>query len=64
MTTREALLKELEKAPEPVLREVLAYVKLLEAKDMPVGLQTALASEAMLARDWSKPEEDAAWKDL
>ena len=28
------------------------------------GLETALASEAVLARDWLLPEEDEAWKDL
>lgn len=64
MTTKEALLKELESAPEPVLREVLAFLTLLEAKVLPAGAQTALASESVLGRDWSKPEEDAAWKDL
>jgi len=64
MTTKEALMKELETAPEPVLREVLAYLKLLEAKELPAALQTAFASEALLAREWSRPEEDTAWKDL
>ena len=27
-------------------------------------LQTMLASEAVLRRDWDTPEEDAAWADL
>ena len=26
--------------------------------------ETALLSEASLAADWNRPEEDAAWKDL
>jgi len=64
MTAKEALLRELESAPEPVLREVLAFLSMLRAKTLPAGLQTALASESVLARDWSKPEEDEAWKDL
>ena len=64
MTTKETLLKELESAPEPLLREVLAFLALREGKALPTGIQTALASESTLARDWSKPEEDAAWKDL
>jgi hypothetical protein len=64
MTAKEALLKEIETAPEPLLREVLAFLRLLEARDVPPGLQTAIASEPLLAREWSKPEEDAAWKDL
>ena len=28
------------------------------------GVQTALASERSLAKEWLKPEEDEAWKDL
>ena len=30
----------------------------------PEALDTALASEAALATDWNRPEEDAAWADL
>ena len=28
------------------------------------AFQTMLASEAVLRRDWERPEEDAAWADL
>lgn len=28
------------------------------------ALQTMIASEAVLARDWNRPEEDLAWADL
>lgn len=28
------------------------------------GLQTMIASEAILAKDWNTPEEDAAWANL
>lgn len=28
------------------------------------SLQTMLASEQVLCRDWDRPEEDAAWADL
>ena len=28
------------------------------------AFQTMLASEAVLRRDWDRPEEDAAWADL
>jgi hypothetical protein len=27
----------------------------------PAGVETALLSEAALAQDWQRPEEDAAW---
>jgi hypothetical protein len=30
----------------------------------PAGAQTALLSEAALAGDWQRPEEDAAWSQL
>lgn len=30
----------------------------------PEGADTALLSEAALAVDWARPEEDAAWSDL
>ncbi|WP_045218383.1 hypothetical protein [Desulfonatronum thioautotrophicum] len=32
--------------------------------DDPVIPETALLSEESLARDWQKPEEDAAWSHL
>jgi predicted DNA-binding antitoxin AbrB/MazE fold protein len=30
----------------------------------PEATETALLSEAALAADWNRPEEDAAWSDL
>lgn len=30
----------------------------------PAGAETALLSEASLAADWQRPEEDAAWAQL
>ncbi|MGD0093206.1 MAG: DUF2281 domain-containing protein [Planctomycetota bacterium] len=61
MSTKEALLKEIEKTPEPVLDAVLEF---LRARRPGEGRLTALASEAVLAKDWLRPEEDEAWKDL
>jgi glutaredoxin 2 len=63
MTTKELLFNEIEDAPEPVLAEVLDFVQFLKRKVRP-GLETALASEAVLARDWLRPEEDEAWQNL
>lgn len=39
-----------------------ALVTILE--DSPRGDETALLSEAALAADWNRPEEDAAWSHL
>jgi len=64
MSTKEALLQEIEKIPEPVLDEVLDFVQFLRARRPGEGRLTAVASESALAKDWLKPEEDEAWKDL
>jgi hypothetical protein len=57
------LLKELQEAPEPLLDEVLDFVKFLKHKRA-VRSETALLSEAALAKDWSSSEEEQAWQDL
>ena len=64
MSTKEALLQELDSVPEAVLDEVLDFVQFLRAKAASEGRLTALASESALAKDWLRPEEDEAWKDL
>jgi len=45
-------------------REELAAVAFKYAGDSDSGRETAIASERALARDWLRPEEDEAWKDL
>ena len=37
---------------------------LITVVDGPPASETALLSEAALAADWDRPEEDAAWADL
>jgi hypothetical protein len=71
MNTREVLLKELDTLPDPVLNEILQYVQFLKSgrtdwgnKRPTPALETALASESSLKKDWLTPEEDEAWKDL
>lgn len=64
MTTREAIQKEIDQAPEPVLEETLAYIRLLKAMREKGISDTALASEASLGKDWLRPEEEAAWRNL
>jgi hypothetical protein len=65
MTTRELLLREIHGTPEKILTEVYHYLQFLKAlppeDDRFEGLQ---ASQAVLARDWDTPEEDAAWANL
>jgi hypothetical protein len=64
MTKKELLINEIEQAPEPILEEMLEYVHFLKEKMARQQMETALASESSLGKDWLKPEEDAAWQNL
>lgn len=64
MENREALLKELEQIPDPILVEILNYVRFLKAKAAQEKFSTAYMSESILVKDWLRPEEDDAWNDL
>ena len=64
MTTKQMLLKEIKMVPEPILEEVLYFMRFLENKSRSRISETAILSESSLAKDWLKPEEDEAWQDL
>jgi hypothetical protein len=64
MDTKELLISEIEKAPEPILAEVLDFVHFLKAKIVREKLDIAIVSESSLSKDWLKPEEDDAWQNL
>ena len=64
MTTKQMILKEISKVPEPILEEVLDFIKFLENKSRKKISEIAVLSEAALAKDWLKPEEDEAWQNL
>ena len=64
MSKKELLLRELEQIPEPLLDEVLDYLHFLKTKLLQQQLETAIASESALKKDWLRPEEDAAWRSL
>jgi hypothetical protein len=64
MSTRELLISEIEKAPEPILTEVLDFVHFLKAKSVREKLDIAIVSESSLSEDWLRPEEDKAWQNL
>ena len=64
-TSQQVLLDELKTAPEPLLREVLDFVRFLKSRAASDDAgETALASQAVLAKDWLRPEEEEAWKNL
>jgi len=64
MRNRNALIKELETIPEPLLDEVMDFIRFIKAKSMREGIYTAIASESSLKKDWLCAEEDEAWGDL
>jgi hypothetical protein len=57
--------KRLKRLPPEKLNVVYDFVSYLDERQaLTESMQTALASEAVLARDWDTPEEDEAWADL
>ncbi len=65
MEIKDLIFKEIDKVPEQRLPEVLEFVRSLESgKEFVEKIGAAIASEKSLKKDWLKPEEDEAWKDL
>lgn len=64
MSKKELLLSEIEQVPEPFLDEILDFVHFLRTKIVKEGMETAIASESSLKKDWLKSEEDEAWQSL
>jgi len=64
VSTKDLLLNEIDETPEPLLAEILDFVQFLKSKTLESARGTALASEAVLAKNWLRPEEDEAWRDL
>ncbi len=64
MSKRELLLSEIEQVPESFLDEVLDFIHFLKTKIIKEKLETAVASESSLKKDWLRSEEDEAWQSL
>jgi len=64
MEVKELILREIEKVPERYHMEILDFIRFLEAKALEQRMETAIASESSLGKDWLRAEEDEAWKDL
>jgi len=64
MNTIELIEKEIVALSEPQQREVYDFARFLRIKSQDDHFEGLLASEAVLARDWNTPEEDAAWASL
>ena len=64
MTQKELVLDEIEQLPDSLLADVLQYIQGLKATTSREALETAQASEQVLAKDWLRDEEDEAWQNL
>jgi len=64
MRTKELIVKEIKKIPEPLLKEVLDFIRFLETEALEQKIEAAIASETSLKKDWMSPEEDEAWQYL
>ncbi|MBI2487329.1 MAG: DUF2281 domain-containing protein [Deltaproteobacteria bacterium] len=64
MSKKELISKELDQIPESFLEEILDFIRFLRTKAAMEKLETAIASESSLQKDWLRPEEDEAWRDL
>jgi hypothetical protein len=64
MSKKEILINELDQVPESYLDEVLDFVHFIKSKIRRESIDTAIASESSLRKDWLLPEEDEAWRGL
>ena len=64
MSKKEILISEIEQVPESYLDEVLDFVHFLKSKILREKIDTTIASESSLRKDWLLPEEDEAWQGL
>jgi hypothetical protein len=64
MEIKELILKEIERVPEQCLPEIFDFIRFLRLKSLEERIGTAIASETSLVKDWLRPEEDEAWRDL
>lgn len=64
MNRREMLIRETEGLTASDLREVLDFVRFLKTKSLKKRSETLTFSESSLRKDWLRPDEDEAWRDL
>ena len=64
MTAKEAIVQAVDDLPEDYLDDLAHYVETLRQRAAMRTAPTALASEAVLGKDWLRSEEEEAWRDL
>ena len=63
MNAKILIIQEIEQVPEPLLEEVLDFLRFLKGKQSSQRLETAVSSESSLRKDWLS-QEDEAWQNL
>ncbi len=63
MNAKNILIEEIKNLPEPMITEVLDFVRFLEHKQQK-KIEIYIQSESSLEKEWLSPVEDQAWKDL
>ena len=64
MSKKELLISEIEQVPEPIIDEVLGFLRFLKKEVARENMDAAIASESSLKKDWVRLEEDEAWQFL
>jgi hypothetical protein len=64
MTGHTALMSELDGLPPEYLGEVTDFIAWLKHRKLQKITETMTLSEAVLAKEWDKPEEEKAWASL
>jgi len=64
LTKRDIIQREIEHVPDTLFDEILDFIRFMKTKSQKESLETAIASESSLKKDWLKEEEDEAWHDL
>jgi hypothetical protein len=65
ISVKDQLLKEIEKASDSTLKEVLDFLLFVKFRELQQEqLEISLLSESSLAEDWLTPEEDETWQHL
>ncbi|MFA5779652.1 MAG: DUF2281 domain-containing protein [Elusimicrobiota bacterium] len=65
MSSKELLLSEINRIPEPLIDEALDFIRFLKSKiKNKKQKDTAILSITSLKKDWLKSEEDKAWENL
>ena len=64
MSKKHTLTDDIRAISESFRDEVLGFIRFVKTKIATDKLDILIASESSLKKDWLRPEEDEAWKDL